>query len=235
MVVAFLLAAFLIGYTLSQSNPPTPDAETQNQRDTEEPEAKSKEQSNIPHFVDPQQTYSSSLANISNGLATQNANLQKERDAAAVLKIKQDMEAVALMAEKKALQLEAQAEAQAAYTVRLERDKRERACIKQKATMLLKQGNVIAAVTNPTLGPQTREVPIQIAKEASNAALSPKDVEDIFLVAMANNHNEIERHKKMQALAKQQKLEEEAKHEEVNAGLESRQTSKVANHTTWDN
>ena len=226
MVVAFLLAAFLIGYTLSQSNPPTPDAETQNQRDTEEPEAKSKEQSNIPHFVDPQQTYSSSLANISNGLATQNANLQKERDAAAVLKIKQDMEAVALMAEKKALQLEAQAEAQAAYTVRLERDKRERACIKQKATMLLKQGNVIAAVTNPTLGPQTREVPIQKTKDAIQAA-----THEASEAAIATRKQIT----KIEALAKQKLQEAEATHEELNAGLESRQTSKVANHTTWDN
>ena len=224
MVVAFLLAAFLIGYTLSQSNPPTPDAETHNQNDIEDVEAKSKEQANIPHFVDPQPA--ASLANISNGLATQNANLQKERDAAAILKIKQDQEAVALLEQKRALQLEEdKQEAQTAYTLRLEQFKRERACMKQKAAMLLKQGNVIGQTsTNPTLGPQTREVPIQKTKDAIQAATQEADE------AYIDTGKQIA---KLEALEKQKVLEEEAAHEELNAGLASRPTPKVANHTTW--
>jgi HD-GYP domain-containing protein (c-di-GMP phosphodiesterase class II) len=272
MVVAFLLAAFLIGYTLSQSNPPTPDAETHNQNDIEEVEAKSKEQASIPHFVDPQPA--ASLANISNGLATQNANLQKERDAAAIRKIKKDMEAAALIAEKRALQLEEdKQEAQTAYTVRLQRDKRERACMKQKAAMKLKQGNVIAAITSPAMGPQTRKQgnwgsmggrgaprsvvmadgsvrtssgPGGFGYDYSNTCAIGVDCagdkppmkdstgfkDEAIKQAIDQAQNTAATIARTMALAKQKVLEEAAKHKELNAGLESRQTPKNANHTT---
>lgn len=260
MVVAFLLAAFLIGYTLSQSNPPTPDAETHNKKDIEDVEAKSKEQANIPHYVDPQPA--ASLANISNGLATQNANLQKERDAAAILKIKNDQEAVALLAEKRALQLEEdRQEAQTAYTLRLERDKRERACMKQKAAMKLKQGNVIAAITSPTTGPQTREVPQSVVMADGSVRTSsgpggfdysntcaigvdcagdkppmkdPTSFADAAIDTAQEAQDTTSREiAKLVALAKKKLQETQTTHEELNTGLASRPTAKVANHTTW--
>ena len=263
MVVAFLLAAFLIGYTLSQSNPPTPDAETHNQKDIQDVEAKSKEQANIPHYVDPQPA--ASLANISNGLATQNANLQKERDAAAIAKIQQGKqvldsatlkgeqlekhllavekgEEVPTIAEKELMEEHVEFEKMLALRppeVPLIAEnqalgrKRWQACQEQKMASLLNQGNVPKPVTNPTWGRQHHLRVIGATIPTTVVELKPPLRESLNAITPKAQKTAQSEVAKLVALAKQKLLEEEATHEELNAGLESRQTPKVANHTTW--
>ena len=78
MVVAFVLAAFLIGFTISQMNPKTPNTEVLNSKDIEKEDVDAKREEGITHYVETRPN--TSLTNINNGVATEASNAAKQEE-----------------------------------------------------------------------------------------------------------------------------------------------------------
>ena len=73
-----MLAAFLIGFTISQMNPKTPNTEVLNSKDIEKEDVDAKREEGITHYVETRPN--TSLTNINNGVATEASNAAKQEE-----------------------------------------------------------------------------------------------------------------------------------------------------------
>ena len=78
MVVAFVLAAFLVGYAVSQTAPRTPDSGALNKSDKEKDDADNNDKDGHPDHTYPHA--GSSLANLNNGVCTHASNARHREE-----------------------------------------------------------------------------------------------------------------------------------------------------------